>query len=50
MNSATKRIATVGIAAAYALTLFSGARLLQLAGAETNVKVTDYTYFSIILR
>ncbi len=45
MNSATKRIATVGIAAAYALTLFSGARLLQLAGAETNVKVTDYTYF-----
>ena len=45
MNSAAKRIATVGIAAAYALTLFSGARILQLANAESNVKVTDYTYF-----
>lgn len=47
MKSTTKRIATVGIAAAYALTLFSGARLMQLASAnaETNVEVTGYNYF-----
>ena len=49
MKSLTKRLATVGITAAYALTLFSGAHLFTgkkvSAETEENVKTIASTYF-----
>lgn len=49
MKSLTKRLATVGITAAYALTLFSGAQLFTgkkvSAETEENVKTIASTYF-----